>query len=240
MGESASTTTAAGDAPPSPSVISDAPPSPSVPSVTGDAPPSPPAAPALRKATAQDIQRLASVLAEAFFDDPVFGWLMPEDSKRHARLRRYFGIELRHYTLPRGHVWTTDDLAGVAMNLPPGAWRAPTHVTLLEGRPFGIHLPRAARIGAAMEWNHMRRLREPHYYVRDIGVQPQMQGRGLGSTLMGPTLEQCDREGLPAYIEASSVRSAALYERLGFEHIGELHVGTSPPLWLMLRPAAQP
>ncbi len=246
MGESSPSTVAA-DAPSSAAVAPATPPTPSLapgappkPSVTGETPPSTPAAPALRKATVQDIGHLANVLADAFFDDPVFGWLMPEDSKRHARLRRYFGIELRHYTLPHGHVWTTDDLAGVAMNLPPGAWRAPTHVTLLEGRPFGIHLPRAARIGAAMEWSHMRRLREPHYYVRDIGVQPEMQGRGLGSTLMGPTLEQCDREGLPAYIEASSVRSAALYERLGFEHIGELHVGTSPPLWLMLRPAAQP
>ncbi len=203
--------------------------------VAGEAPPRPPAAPELRPATAQDIEHLASVLAEAFYDDPVFGWLMPEDSKRHARLRRYFGIELRHYTLPRGHVWTTGDLAGAALNLPPGAWRAPTRVTMLEGSAFGVHLPRAARIGAAMEWNHMRRLREPHYYVRDIGVHPDMQGRGLGGALMGPVLEQCDREGLPAYIEASSERSAALYERLGFQHIGELRVGGSPPLWLMLR-----
>ena len=64
-----------------------------------------------------------------------------------------------------------------------------------------------------------------------------MQGKGLGGALMRPTLDRCDREGLPAYIEASSVRSAALYERLGFEHIEELRVGGSPPLWLMLRPA---
>jgi ribosomal protein S18 acetylase RimI-like enzyme len=195
-------------------------------------------APALRHATAADVRRLATVLADAFFDDPVFGWLMPEDGRRHARLRRYFAIELLHYTLPRGRVWTTSDLAGAALSLPPGAWRAPARVTMMEGSAFGIHLPRAARMGAAMEWRHTRELREPHYYVRDIGVHPDMQGRGLGSALMRPTLERCDREGLPAYIEASSERSAALYERLGFEHIRELHVGASPPLWLMLRPAA--
>jgi GNAT superfamily N-acetyltransferase len=190
----------------------------------------------LRVATAADIQSLGTVLAEAFFDDPVFGWLMPEDSKRRARLRYYFGIELRHYALPHGHVWTTGDLAGVALSLPPGSWRASPRVTLIEGRAFGIHLSRAARMGAAMDWRHARELREPHYYVRDIGVHPDMQGKGLGSALMGPTLERCDREGLPAYIEASSERSAALYERLGFQHIRELRVGGSPPLWLMIRP----
>lgn len=192
---------------------------------------------ALRPATEDDVQRLKVVLAEAFFEDPMFGWLMPDDSKRRARLRRYFGIELRHYVLPHGRVWATSDLAGAALSLPPGSWRAPPQVTLIEGRAFGIHLSRAARIGAAVEWHHGRRLREPHYYVRDVGVHPDVQGRGLGSALMRPTLDRCDREGLPAYIEASSERSAALYERLGFEHVRELRVGGSPPLWLMIRPA---
>lgn len=60
--------------------------------------------------------------------------------------------------------------------------------------------------------------------------------KGLGSALMRPTLERCDREGLPAYLEASSERNAALYERLGFELIRELRVAGSPPLRLMARP----
>jgi ribosomal protein S18 acetylase RimI-like enzyme len=196
--------------------------------------------PRLRPATAQDVQRLKTVLAEAFFDDPVFGWLMPEDGKRRARLRRYFGIDLRHYSLPHGRVWTTSNLTGAALSLPPGAWRVPPHTTLLQGSAFGIHLSRAARMGAAMEWRHARELRGPHYYVRDIGVHPDMQGMGLGAALMRPTLERCDREGLPAYIEASSEHSAALYERLGFQHIKELRVGRSPPLWLMIRPPHPP
>ncbi len=189
----------------------------------------------LRRATAEDIPRLKAVLAEAFFEDPVFGWLMPEEGKRRARLRRYFAIELRHMALPRGQVWTRSDLTGAALSTPPGAWRVPPHATLLEGGAFGIHLLRAARLGSAMEWRHAREVRGPHYYVRDIGVLPQMQGRGLGGALMGPTLERCDRKGLPAYIEASSERSAALYERLGFRLTGELRVAGSPPLRLMLR-----
>ncbi len=189
--------------------------------------------PGLRRATAEDVHRLKAVLAEAFFEDPVFGWLLPDDGKRRARLRRFFAIELRHLALPRGRVWTTSDLAGAALSLPPGAWRAPPRVTLLEGRAFGVHLSRAARLGATIEWRHVH---EPHYYVRDIGVHPDMQGRGLGSALLRPTLERCDRKGLPAYLEASSERNAALYERLGFQLTRELRVGGSPPLRLMLRP----
>ncbi len=190
----------------------------------------------MRPASPEDVPRLKTMLAEAFFDDPVFGWLMPEDDKRRARLRRYFGVDLRHYALPRGRVWTTADLSGAALTLPPGKWRVPPHTSLLQGSAFGVHLPRAARIGAAMEWRHMQELRGPHYYVRDIGIHPDMQGKGLGSSLLHPTFDRCDREGLPAYLEASSERSAALYERLGFQHLKELRVGSSPPLWLMIRP----
>jgi ribosomal protein S18 acetylase RimI-like enzyme len=190
---------------------------------------------ALRPATAEDVKSLKTVLAQAFFDDPIFAWLMPEEGKRLARLRRYFGLDLAHYALPHGRVWTTSDFAGAALTLPPGKWRVPPRTTLLHGSAFGVHLPRAARMGATMEWRHARELRAPHYYVRDIGVRPDMQGRGLGSALMRPTLNRCDREAVPAYIEASSVRSAALYERLGFQHVKELRVGGSPPLWLMIR-----
>jgi GNAT superfamily N-acetyltransferase len=151
-------------------------------------------------------------------------------------LRHFFGIELRYMALPRGQVWTTGERAGAALIMPPRSWRAPLHATVLEGRAFWSHLSRAARLGAAMEWRHERAVREPHYYVRDVGVLPEMQGQGLGGALMRPTLERCDQDGLPAYLEASSERSAALYERLGFQLIRELRVGGSPALRLMVRP----
>lgn len=187
----------------------------------------------LRRAVPEDVHRLKTAMADAFFEDPIFGWLMPNDAKRAARLHRYFAIELRHLALARGRVWTTTDLAGAALTLPPGAWRAPLRVTLLEGGAFGVRLSRAARMAAAIELRHVR---EHHYYVRDVGVLPAMQGKGLGSALLAPTLNRCDRERLPAYLEASSERNAALYARLGFELVDELRVKGSPPLRLMLRP----
>ena len=51
---------------------------------------------------------------------------------------------------------------------------------------------------------------EPHFYVRTVGVRTVLQGRGVGSALMQPTLEKADSAGLPTHIEASSERSAAL------------------------------
>src|ERR1700689_19456 len=106
------------------------------------APLDPTGAGGLRRGSAMDVEPLAITLADAFFEDPVLSWLMPNDRTRRAQLRRYFGIELRHYALARGRVWTTADLAGTALTLPPRAWRAPTRVTLLEGSAFLTHLVR--------------------------------------------------------------------------------------------------
>jgi ribosomal protein S18 acetylase RimI-like enzyme len=187
----------------------------------------------LRTATADDVHRLTIALAEAFYEDPIFSWLMPDDRSRLARLRRFYAIELRHVALTRGCAWTSSDLVGAAISTPPGAWRVPPRAMLLQGALFGVHLPRAARLLPSVELRHVR---EPHYYFPCIGVAPEAQGRGLGSRLMRSTLDRCDLEGLPAYLEASSERSAALYDRLGFRTTSELRVAGSPPLRLMLRP----
>lgn len=187
----------------------------------------------LRVAVFKDLRRLARTLAEAFHDDPIFSWLMPDERTRLERLRRFYTIELRHVGLSRGRIWTSHGLTGAAISTPPGAWRVPPRVMLSQGALFGVHVVRAARLLPAVERRH---LREPHYYFAHIGVAPHSQGKGLGSALMRSTLDRCDREGLPAYLEASSERSAALYERLGFRITSELRVAGSPPLQLMLRP----
>lgn len=186
----------------------------------------------LRAATFDDVHRLASTLADAFYDDPIFGWLMPNERTRLERLRRFYIVELSHVGLTRGRTWTSSQLSGAAISTPPGKWRVPPRAMLSQGALLGIHLIRAGRLLPAVERHHPR---EPHYYFAHVGVAPSAQGKGLGSRLMGPTLERCDEESVPAYLEASSERSAALYERLGFRILRELRAADSPPLRLMLR-----
>lgn len=99
-------------------------------------------------------------------------------------------------------------------------------------RVFGARLGHAMALITLMERRHPR---EPHFYIPYVGVAPPLQGQGLGTVLLRATLERCDRAALPAYLEATSERNVALYERLGFEHLGEFTLGSSPPLWPMRR-----
>ena len=74
-----------------------------------------------------------------------------------------------------------------------------------------------------------------HWYLPIIGVDPIAQGQGMGSALLADRLATCDADGLPAYLEATSERSRALYARHGFEIVEEIQFGASPPIWAMLR-----
>lgn len=192
----------------------------------------------VRTAAADAVPRMAAVLADAFIDDPMFTWMLPGGWRRQARLRTMFAAELEQYVLPHGRVWTTPEYDGALSALPPDAWEMPLSFTGRQALPwiraFGTRLARAAKVHRAMEERH---LREPHFYIRTVGVRTARQRRGVGSALMQPTLERADSAGLPTYIEASSQRSAALYQRLGFVHTDVLELPEGgPPLWLMRRP----
>jgi ribosomal protein S18 acetylase RimI-like enzyme len=189
-----------------------------------------------REASPTDLGLLRATLAAAFEEDPIFAWLLPNRSQRFARLMRFFDLELRHVVFPVGRVWSVAEGVGASLELPHHAWRMPLGAQLVHGpaflRAFGARLPRAMAMLTLIERRHIR---EPHYYIPYIGVTPEAQGQGLGTALLRPTLDRCDREGLPAYLEATNERNAALYERLGFRRKGELRLGSSPPLWPMLR-----
>jgi GNAT superfamily N-acetyltransferase len=188
-------------------------------------------------ASRADVAALARALAAAFEDDPIFAWLLPNKRRRPDKLLRFFTLELESVVLPSGTAWMSPEASGACLELPPGKWRMPLQTQALHAPEFvavfGRSLPRALITIAQMERRH---LREPHFYVPYVGVAPDGQGAGLGTNLLGKTLERADAAGLPTYLEATSERNAALYERLGFEHLGPFTVLGSPPLWPMRHP----
>jgi RimJ/RimL family protein N-acetyltransferase len=193
----------------------------------------------VREAQVDERAQVSATLADALASDPVFSWLFPGQRRRDARMRRLFTLELAHWVFPAGgRALTTDDFRGANVEVPPGRSKMTMPLSGAVGlvRTFGIRLLRAGRTQAFFTRNH---LQEPHYYIRTLGVATRFQGQGLGTALLRPTLDRCDREGLPAYLEASTERSAALYERLGFVHLGELRVPDGGPrFWPMRRPPA--
>ena len=194
-----------------------------------------------RRATREDLPTLAALLARAFARDPYFGWLAGEASERNQRMRDAWLAVLRFASAGLSETWTNPARTGVALWIPPG--RRPS--SLVDG--FRL-LPAYARLtgwrrlreaSAAVEFLEGRRRAHtggPHYYLSALGVEPELQGQGIGSALLDPVLAAADSAGVPAYLETATARNVLLYERNGFAVVEELVLPrTDIHGWLMLR-----
>ncbi len=184
----------------------------------------------VRTATHEDVEPIAAALARAFDDDPVARYGLPSDRRRPGQLRRFY-VQRLHTLLREELVFCDEDRRGAALWAPPDGWRTPLS-ELLRTRIVTWRLPLFLVGGMRVEHRHPR---EPHYYLAILGVEPAAQGEGLGSRLLQPMLDRCDREGVPAYLESSKERNLDFYARHGFRVTGEVRLALGPTLWFMWR-----
>jgi len=202
------------------------------------------AEPQVRRATVAEIPAMAAVLARAFARDPFFSYLAGDAPERNLRMRMGWAGILRHASAGLRETWTTDDLTGVAIWLPPG--RGPSSfLDSLRMIPALARLTgwrRLREVAAATDLLEQRRrthVAAPHWYLVALGVDPDRQRQGIGSALLDLVLERADAGRAPAYLETATAHNVLLYERHGFEVVEELVLPrTDVHGWLMLRPAA--
>jgi GNAT superfamily N-acetyltransferase len=187
----------------------------------------------VRAAAKQDIAGIAAVFARAFEDDPPFAWMLPDATSRRRRLEAFFVTTLRWETLRHGGVEVAcsgERIVGAAMWLPPERWRLSLgrQLLALPGllRAFGRRIGRGTALVNVTMRAHPT---QPHWYLYGIGVDPDAQGRGVGSVLLRSGLDRCDAAGLPAFLESSKPDNVPLYEHFGFVVSGKLGLPADAP-----------
>lgn len=184
-----------------------------------------------RKADEADVPDLSQTLAAAFFDDPVFSWWIPDPERRRQILPGFFGIVIRA-NLAHGEIYTTDDAVAGALWVPPGIEDDAAEMVPALGEVSGEYAQTLFDVFELMDQRHPH---ETHYYLFFLATKPEWQSRGIGSALMRPVLDMCDREGVPAYLEATSERNRRLYLRHGFRVTDEIRLPDGPTMWCMWR-----
>lgn len=186
-----------------------------------------------RKASEEDLPSLSQTLAAAFFEDPVFSWWIGDVEARQQILPEFFKV-VCEANLAHDETYIEHRRAGGAVWVPPGADDDGEQLMDALGRVSGRYAETLFGSFELMEEQHPR---EPHYYLFFLGTRPEWQRRGIGSALMRPVLETCDREGVPAYLEATSEDNKRLYLRHGFHVTGEIALPPDgPSIWPMWRP----
>jgi ribosomal protein S18 acetylase RimI-like enzyme len=74
----------------------------------------------------------------------------------------------------------------------------------------------------------------PHYYLEYLGVEPALQGQGLGSHLLAELTRRADAAGVGCYLETATARNLPLYQRFGFEIATQKEI-IGLPAWFMWR-----
>lgn len=222
-------------------------------SVTGNPSPA-----VIHRATDDQALRAARILADSFHDDPIWTWTFPDRPGRTAILPRFFSTYVRSAST-NGSVLIAEPDLGAALWIrvdgpddtgTAGDRDAPDDTTGTsddagedEELPsiYEPYLERLTTLGGLLEQAHPSD--PPHLYLPLIAVREEARGTGLGSALLARGLGESPdgHPALPAYLEASSERNRALYERHGFRAFGDpIRLPDGPTLHPMWREPDHP
>ena len=179
-----------------------------------------------------DVARSIDAIVLGFSADPIARWLFPEPQQflsTFPTVTRLFGGR----AFEHGSAYHVEGYIGAALWLPPGIYPDEEGLTaLFEDKFSGPMLEDVRSLFEQMDRFHPD---EPCWHLTFIAVDPAQQGNGYGSVLLKNSLASCDKGQKLAYLESTNPANVSLYQRYGFEVIGNIQAGTSPPMVPMIR-----
>lgn len=199
------------------------------------------APPLVRHARSEERRVVSAILHDAFVDEAGLNYWLRQGAHKDRARQRFFEAATRTAVHAERELWLAEsgrEPLGAAIWLAPG--RKAFEYSFLEQLMMtplllsiagSAGMSRAMLLGEKLASHHPR---EPHAHLVFLGVSSAAQGRGVGSAMLKHTLAPLDKQGVAAYLEASTERNVALYARHGFVVTGEFEL---PGLhfWTMTR-----
>ena len=181
----------------------------------------------------KDLERLAQVAADAYRDYPLHNWLTKGqyDAKASELIMQ---ISLKTMTEDAVIYADSEEINGFAAWLPFGFTGSKALPFLMNG---GVSLILHAGPGIikrllTYETYAMNLKKEftDHYdwYLYNLSIKKDAQGKGIASKLMRPMLQFCDEEGMVAYLETNKEKNVSLYKHYGFDLMKEELIPRTP------------
>jgi GNAT superfamily N-acetyltransferase len=175
----------------------------------------------IRLGNEDDFEKVVEIMNTNFHDAPFFAWIADDPDERSKLTREFFKLHMK-LGLTKGTVNIAEcadqGVVGAAIWSPKGTLDA---VANSEIQQFaGAYAPRFQLLVDTFQEHYPPATTFEH--LMWISVHPAVHGRGVGGKLLSYRLDELDRLGKPAYLEATTRLSArGAYERAGFQPIGE-------------------
>ena len=183
----------------------------------------------------KDLDRLALVAADAYRDYPLHNWFTKGRYDAVAS-RLIMQISLRTMTEDALIYADSEELNGFAVWLPFGFTGSKTMPFLLSGGLRLILHSGPGIIGRLLTYEtyamNLKKEFTDNYdwYLYNLSIRKEAQGKGIASKLMRPMLKFCDDERMVAYLETNKAANVGLYQHYGFDLMREELIPKTPVL----------
>jgi ribosomal protein S18 acetylase RimI-like enzyme len=178
------------------------------------------------KAEVVDKTTVINVLISSFEDNQSVNFIVRQDEKRARRIQALMDYSYEICSL-FGEVWLSDDKNACALILYPQQKRITLKSIWLDIKLIVLAVGLSGISKALKREGKIKKLqpRENIAYLWFIGVDPELQHKGIGSKLMKEVIAHSNRKYLPVYLETSTLRNIPWYESLGFQTYNQLELG---------------
>ncbi|HOV33490.1 MAG TPA: GNAT family N-acetyltransferase [Candidatus Hydrogenedens sp.] len=189
----------------------------------------------IREINEGEIGKAVESLVQAFYDDRLVCYMFP-DSKLRKEFITWFYFRWIQLLMKFNSVFVENNVRGVAVCVPPKLF---PHIPLSYQIRAGL-LGTISKLGLKNLWKPLRvyldsqrrtksEVKEPSWILDILGVQPEFQGKGIGSTLVQHLISLSNRDKVPAYLITHNEKNIVFYENNGFKLLKKEHSLTGGP-----------
>ena len=181
----------------------------------------------------KDLDRLSEVAADAYCDYPLHNWFT--NGKYDAKASKLImQISLKTMTEDAVIYADSEEINGFAVWLPFGFTGSKTLPFLMNGGLSLIVHSGLGIIARLLTYEtyamNLKKDFTDHYdwYLYNLSIKKDAQGKGIATKLMRPMLQFCDAERMVSYLETNKETNVGLYQHYGFELMKEEVIPKTP------------
>jgi ribosomal protein S18 acetylase RimI-like enzyme len=177
----------------------------------------------LYKLNLKDATQAAELLSRAFHHWPVAIELIPDEKERMNKSKYAYEMSIK-YLIKHGEAYASSpNLEGVALWVHSdyndmSLWQMIKHGALKILFRLGFQFVKDMDLYVEfMEKNTNELVKEPHYHLNWLAVEPELQETGIGTELMYAMLEKFSKEKMKCYLDTQERENVEYYRKFGFK-----------------------